>query len=709
MKLDKHVVDMFTELTKPADDVKMEKTCYGTISVVDGTRYVKLDGSDLLVPAASTVKTSHGDRVTVLMKNHSLTVTGNLTAPATDGEGSSSGEAGTAATIEVGTVTTGEAGSLAAVTNSGTTSAAVFDFVIPRGDKGEKGDPGPQGPQGEKGDTGTWDGTIPNHEHTVSDITDFPTSLPANGGNADTVDGKHASDFASSDDKYWLHTLSSGGDKHGAAHRLYAKHNVKNDGRFYIQDEDSHHVRVNYADGADTAKNADASKRVESPNGKAILWEDNEGGNLKLISPDGNHGMEMDLYNNTGFRMYFIDNGTLSFPVTYNFSTKKFNINGNADTLDGLHAADLFQKSEGLRSENMYYDIFSTTLSSSHTCWNKWCYVTGNASDPSSSDYIANSPQTLDAVWYEVFTGGGSAQENPLIFTRAFQIAIGCYTHQRKAFIRYMHDNTWSGWFDVADGGNADTLDGFHANEIASNPNLLINPDFRINQRGISSPTAAFGVDRWIGTYTVSDNTIVFSQTEQYMVQLIENIDSLIGREATATVYYDDGTADKGTAAISDTTYFFTTSRTHCLVYAENGIKGLEIWAAAPCNIVGVKLELGSIATPFVPPDPATELAKCQRYAIQLINGVQATVYRLLTNFISFYYPLPTTLRNTVTSTAEFAIRTDNNVEQSGFTFAFYPKPNGIIIEATKSAHGITLADNPILVVKEVGIFDAEL
>ena len=34
------------------------------------------------------------------------------------------------------------------------------------------------------------------HTHTKSQITDFPTSLPANGGNADTVDGKHASDFA---------------------------------------------------------------------------------------------------------------------------------------------------------------------------------------------------------------------------------------------------------------------------------------------------------------------------------------------------------------------------------------------------------------------------------------------------------------------------------------------------------------------------------
>ena len=33
------------------------------------------------------------------------------------------------------------------------------------------------------------------HTHTKSQISDFPTSLPANGGNADTVDGKHASDF----------------------------------------------------------------------------------------------------------------------------------------------------------------------------------------------------------------------------------------------------------------------------------------------------------------------------------------------------------------------------------------------------------------------------------------------------------------------------------------------------------------------------------
>lgn len=58
------------------------------------------------------------------------------------------GITGSAATVAAGTTTTGAAGTQASVTNAGTGSAAVFNFVIP------KGDTGPQGPQGLKGDTG---------------------------------------------------------------------------------------------------------------------------------------------------------------------------------------------------------------------------------------------------------------------------------------------------------------------------------------------------------------------------------------------------------------------------------------------------------------------------------------------------------------------------------------------------------------------------
>jgi hypothetical protein len=60
----------------------------------------------------------------------------------------STGPAGTAATVSVGTTTTGAAGSNAAVTNSGTSNAAVLNFTVPAGAKGDKGDKGDTGPAG---------------------------------------------------------------------------------------------------------------------------------------------------------------------------------------------------------------------------------------------------------------------------------------------------------------------------------------------------------------------------------------------------------------------------------------------------------------------------------------------------------------------------------------------------------------------------------
>jgi len=56
------------------------------------------------------------------------------------------GATGTAATATAGTTTTGAPGSSATVVNSGTTSAAVFDFTIPRGNTGATGATGAVGP-----------------------------------------------------------------------------------------------------------------------------------------------------------------------------------------------------------------------------------------------------------------------------------------------------------------------------------------------------------------------------------------------------------------------------------------------------------------------------------------------------------------------------------------------------------------------------------
>jgi len=55
------------------------------------------------------------------------------------------GPQGTAATLNVGTTTTGAEGTDADVTNSGTVNDAIFDFIIPKGDTGAIGSQGPQG------------------------------------------------------------------------------------------------------------------------------------------------------------------------------------------------------------------------------------------------------------------------------------------------------------------------------------------------------------------------------------------------------------------------------------------------------------------------------------------------------------------------------------------------------------------------------------
>ena len=65
------------------------------------------------------------------------------------------GPAGEAATVEVGTVTTGAAGTDASVVNVGTETAAVLDFTIPKGEKGEKGDTGEDGQTGPAGEAAT--------------------------------------------------------------------------------------------------------------------------------------------------------------------------------------------------------------------------------------------------------------------------------------------------------------------------------------------------------------------------------------------------------------------------------------------------------------------------------------------------------------------------------------------------------------------------
>lgn len=83
MSLTSDLISQFVKVTNDRKDTVDETTVYGTIVVeVDGSKYVKLDGSDLLTPISKTTNVESDDRVTVMIKKHTAIVTGNLSSPA---------------------------------------------------------------------------------------------------------------------------------------------------------------------------------------------------------------------------------------------------------------------------------------------------------------------------------------------------------------------------------------------------------------------------------------------------------------------------------------------------------------------------------------------------------------------------------------------------------------------------------------------------
>ena len=81
MGLSNDLISQFVKITKDQTTVKKESTVYGTTVKYQDKMYVKLDGSDLLTPVETTADMGDGERVTVMIKDHTATVTGNITSP----------------------------------------------------------------------------------------------------------------------------------------------------------------------------------------------------------------------------------------------------------------------------------------------------------------------------------------------------------------------------------------------------------------------------------------------------------------------------------------------------------------------------------------------------------------------------------------------------------------------------------------------------
>lgn len=81
MDLSSELISQLVKVTKDEKTADNGSTVYGTIVEYDGKRCVKLDGSDQITPITTTTDALPGDRVAVLIKNHTATVTGNITSP----------------------------------------------------------------------------------------------------------------------------------------------------------------------------------------------------------------------------------------------------------------------------------------------------------------------------------------------------------------------------------------------------------------------------------------------------------------------------------------------------------------------------------------------------------------------------------------------------------------------------------------------------
>ena len=108
-----------------------------TADIMDGTDGT--DGQDGFSPIATVTPTASGATISITDSQ------GTTTANITNGVDGTDGVDGTSATITVGSTTTGNAGTNASVTNTGTSSAAVLNFVIPRGADGTNGTNGVDG------------------------------------------------------------------------------------------------------------------------------------------------------------------------------------------------------------------------------------------------------------------------------------------------------------------------------------------------------------------------------------------------------------------------------------------------------------------------------------------------------------------------------------------------------------------------------------
>lgn len=238
-----------------------------------------------------------------------------------------------------------------------------------------------------------------------------------------------------------------------------------------------------------------------------------------------------------------------------------------------------------------------------------------------------------------------------------------------------------------------------------SNPNLLINPDFKINQRGATSyEKQGYSVDRWKiwnVTVTPSTNGGITVKDDKYtdtgtFVQPLENATE---GDSTLSCYV---TSVSGTVTmVTDDNSQVVLKQGLNVVHTSKSTKNFIIFLNRGTSITlkWVKLEQGTMATSFIAPSPVEEYPKCQRYFqyIPKLYCVPLIYTKSLINASDKFFQatngnLPTEMRTKPTLTYKTLGQSDNSTFVGSASFEFDSKSiNTVTLDRTISNFTITI------------------
>ena len=191
-----------------------------------------------------------------------------------------------------------------------------------------------------------------------------------------------------------------------------------------------------------------------------------------------------------------------------------------------------------------------------------------------------------------------------------------------------------------------------------SSPNLIVNSDFAINQRGKTSYSTInqYTYDRWLlasvqsvtrQTNTCPDcsaqymlNISVKNNSANSFCQPMENFsDRFVGKTVTVSFYVKAATSGSLICGFGNNRYTFqATTSWQKIVFTFSSVTaspssawhlngfymqtpfGETSGAIGNYFITGIQVVYGDYAGQYIPPDPATELVKCQRFYQRLYN-----------------------------------------------------------------------------------------